>query len=70
MMKRDIKYYQDRRSEIINLLDIPSLPADYRIMLENARDFATERIQQLTNIAVMGDVIVPLDEDHRLERLQ
>lgn len=69
-MERDIKYYQDRRSEIINLLDIPHLPADYRDMLENARDYATSRIQQLTDIAVMaGDKVRP-DGDRALDGTQ
>ena len=48
---RTLKYYEDRRAEIINLLSTPYLPADWREMLEKARDFATERIQQLQNIA-------------------
>lgn len=68
-MARDLKYYQQRRSEINIWLDNPHLPADYRIMLENARDYATDRIQQLTNVAVMKGSQVRPDGDRCLERM-
>lgn len=64
-----IRYYLDRRKEILEILAHGQHSPDYVKMLEGARDIANERIQQLTNIAVMGDVIVPLAEDRRLERL-
>lgn len=67
-MARGIKYYQQRRSEIMIWLDNPHLPADYRIMLENARDYATNRIQQLTDIAVNRGSQVRSNGDRGLER--
>ncbi len=66
-MERDIKYYQKRRTEIVNLLDIPYLPADYREMLKNARNYATGRIQQLSNIAEMAGDKVRSNGDRGLE---
>ena len=70
LKRRTVRFYTDRRAEIIELLDhVPGLSAEYIADLEDARDMATERIQQLTNIAATGDVIVPLDRDRALERL-
>ena len=66
---RTLKYYEDRRAEIISLLEIPFLPADYRKMLENAQDFATDRIRQLQDIADMGGVEVPERQFRRLQSL-
>ena len=62
---RTLKYYEARRAEIISLLEVPYLPADYRDMLEKARDFATDRILQLQNIADMGGVTVHRARDRR-----
>ena len=64
-----IRYYLDRRNEIIRILEHGEHSPDYVNMLEGARDMATERIQQLTDIAVMGHVIVAGAEDRALERI-
>ena len=64
-----IRYYLDRRKEIIKILEHGGHDPDYVQMLEGARDMATERIQQLTNIVATGDVIVPLADDRRSDRL-
>ena len=63
---RTLKYYEDRRAEIVSLLTIPFLPGDYRVMLEAARDFATDRILQQQNISDMGGVTVHRAQDRRL----
>jgi hypothetical protein len=64
-----VRYYLTRRKEIIDILAHGGHEPDYVKMLEDARDMTEERIQQLTNIRVMGDVIVPLAEDRALDRL-
>lgn len=64
-----IRYHLSRRAEIIDILARGGHSPDYVKMLEGARDMATERIQQLTNIADTAAVIVPLEDDRALERL-
>jgi len=64
-----IKYYLSRRAEIIEILAHGGHTPDYVKMLEGARDMATERIQQLTDIAVSRAVIVPAGRDRGLQRI-
>lgn len=67
--RNTIKYYVSRRAEIIEILAHGGHSPDYVKMLEGARDMATERIQQLTDIAVSRAVIVPACRDWALEKL-
>ena len=67
--RNTISYYVSRRAEIIEILAHGGHAPDYVKMLEGARDMATERIQQLTDIAVMGAVIVPAGRDRGLQRI-
>jgi hypothetical protein len=64
-----IRYYLDRRAEIVEILALGGHSPEQLKTLVGARDMATERIQQLTNIRVMGDIIVPLEDDRALDRL-
>ena len=67
--RNTISYYVSRRAEIIEILAHGGHEPDYVVMLEGARDMATERIQQLTDIAVSRAAIVPADRDRSLARL-
>lgn len=64
-----IKYYLARRTEIIEILAHGEHSPDYVKMLEGARDMATERVQQLTNIAAGAGAIVGSREDRALGSL-
>jgi hypothetical protein len=64
-----VRYYLTRRKEIIDILAHGGHEPDYVKMLEDARDMTEERIQQLTNIRVMGDVIAASSEDRALDRV-
>jgi hypothetical protein len=64
-----IRYYVARRTEIIDILAHGGHTPDYVKRLEGARDMATERIQQLTDIAVSRAAIVPADRDRSLQRI-
>jgi hypothetical protein len=64
-----VRYYLTRRKEIIDMLARGGHEPDYVKMLEDARDMAQERIQQLTNIAAMRDVIAASSEDRALDRV-
>jgi len=67
--RNTIKYHVSRRAEIIEILAHGGHSPDYVKMLEGARDMATERIQQLTDIAVSRAVIVPAGRDRALQKL-
>jgi len=64
-----IAYYVARRTEIIEILAHGEHTPDYVKMLEGARDMATERIQQLTNLAAGAGVIVTSGDDRALDRI-
>jgi len=67
--RNTISYYVSRRAEIIEILAHGGHEPDYVVMLEGARDMATERIQQLTDIAVSRAAIVPASRDRALDRI-
>ena len=64
-----IKYYVARRVEIVKILAHGGHTPDYVKMLEGARDMATERIQQLTDLAISGGVIIASTDDRAFERI-
>lgn len=67
--RNTVKYYVARRAEIIDILAHGCHSPDYIKMLEGARDMATERIQQLTEIAANRGIIVAAADDRALQSL-
>ncbi|MCJ7828448.1 MAG: hypothetical protein MUP81_01750 [Dehalococcoidia bacterium] len=67
--RQTVNYYVARRAEIVDILAHGCHSPDYIKMLEGARDMATERIQQLTEIAANRGIIVASKDDRTLQAI-